>query len=520
MESDISIVARDEASRALLAVADNVALLNARLIEMSGATDSLKTAQKTADGFFTNLKVAAGAALAYLGTSQLFSFAEKATSAYNLQNKAARSLGDAQVAMAADMQVSLGVADELTLGVMKQAKILGVAEQNLRNVAMATLGLSEATGMGLDASLRKINAAMNGNAGALQEYLPELRNMATEEERLAAVTELAQTGIQKKANSMNYLDGVMKSAANATNNLWEKIGELLEPAIRLTYTAIATFAEVATTAMIPAVEAMGNASEWWANATATATEYVVAAVTAVEVAFNNMGTIVEMGLLTGYLAVLKFGLDVEHTLTVALPAYAMWFADNWVNIFVDMGAATVTVFQNMGRNIGEAAFALFDWIANGFSGGFAGLSQRLSDAVFVGIMDGFEARTASLPEIIERSITGEEQQLANRIGEMGNNLGGKFSEKFGERMEGLKLDKSKFDMNFDLSTTGKTDAGKAASELKAVESRLLTRGKADDPINKVASNTEKTAKELAGLRADMAKNNKPDKSITVKVAGA
>jgi len=75
-------------------------------------------------------------------------------------------------------------------------------------------------------------------------------------------------------------------------------------------------------------------------------------------------------------------------------------------------------------------------------------------------------------------------------------------------------------MNFDLSTTGKTDAGKAASELKAVESRLLTRGKADDPINKVASNTEKTAKELAGLRADMAKNNKPDKSITVKVAGA
>lgn len=500
-----------------MAVADSVQTLNARILELGNASGTLKTAQANADSFFGSLKTAAVAAVAYLGAVQITSFAAKAAAAYNEQNKASRGLGEAQVRLAADMQVALGVSDNLTMGLMKQASILGVAEQDLRAVSMAAMGLSEATGVGLNEALKKVNAAINGNAGALQDYLPELRNMATEEEKLAAVTALAQAGLQKKATSMQHLDGVMKSASNATSDLWEKIGTLLEPALRLTYSAIATFAEVATSALIPAVTAMGGATEWWANATQQATEYVVAAITAVEVVFNNLGTIVDIAGSTAYLALLKFSLDVQHLLTQAIPAYIAWFAENWISVFQDMGSAVITIFQNIGSNIGEAAFALFDWIASGFSGGFEGLNERLGNAIFVGMLDGFEAKAKALPEVLARAITDDEAMLAASIGAMGTNLGNQFSTKFEERMATLKVGRPDFDMDFDLATAGigKAGAGKDG-QLKATESRLLTRGRSDDPNAKIADNTKATVDQLKIMNAKPA----PQPNIKVELVRA
>jgi hypothetical protein len=264
---------------------------------------------------------------------------------------------------------------------------------------------------------------------------------------------------------------------------------------------------------------MGAASEWWANATETASQYVVGAVTAVEVAFNNVGQIIELELLGAELMLRQFAGIAEHALTVQLPAYATWFAENWVDIFRDMGVAVVTIFDNIGHNIGEAAFALFDWISNGFEGGFDGLSERLGNAIFVGMMDGFEAKAKEMPQILGRAISDEEEALANKMAAIGLNLGGQFNDKFKSRMDALKLDKGAFDMNIDLSSTGKAAGDKATQELKAIESRLLTRGKAEDPINKVADNTAATAKELAGLRGDL--RNKPQApAVEFNVASA
>lgn len=519
--SDISIIARDEASRTMQAVADAVQRLNVHIVDLANSSESLKTAQKNADGFFSSLKVAAGAALAYLGSTKLLAFSETAIEAYNKQNRAARSLGEAQISLAADMQKALGVGDEVTLGIMRQASLLGVADRDLQSVSMATLGLAEATGQGLNESLKKVNAAINGNANALVDYMPELRNMTSEEAKLAAVTELAEAGLRKKANSMNYLDGSMKSASNAVGDLWEKIGILLVPGAELAASTITTLASVATSALIPAVEAMGATMEWWANATETATSYAIGAITAVEVAFTNWSTIVDIAGSTAYLAMLKFSLDVEYLLTDKVPAYIAWFAENWVAVFRDMGVAVVTIFQNIGQNIGEAAFALFDWISSGFSGGFEGLSERLGNAIFVGMMDGFEAKAKALPQILARSITDDETMLANRIGALGNSLGGQFNKKFQDRMEAFKLNKAAFNLDIDLASVGAKPTGGAASELKAIESRLLTRGRADDPNAKIVDNTQATVKELQRLnQREEAKAGNKQQNIVLGVAKA
>ncbi len=239
-------------------------------------------------------------------------------------------------------------------------------------------------------------------------------------------------------------------------------------------------------------------------------EGFIAAFTAADVAWNNLTQIVQMGLSTMELAVIQWVEIFKHAFTVQLPAYAEWFYNNFGNLIRDLAVSTITVIQNLGNNLGEAMFAIFNWISNGMEGGLEGLSNQLGQGLYKGLLDGFQASTTKLPDVMAREITAREKELADLIGAQGLKLGEEFSQKFQMNWDELKrLMGLNTTVTFDgLGSSALTKAQNMTAELKATESRIQTRGRADDPHSSKSTCCDKST--LASLKWPATQSHSPE----------
>ncbi|WP_417739829.1 hypothetical protein [Rosistilla oblonga] len=392
---------------------------------------------------------------------------------------------------ASDLQALTGVGDEVTLGLMRQASMLGVGSDQLDDVTKATIGLAEATGKSLDESLKLVQNSLEGEFGAFGEIIPRIKEATTAEERLLLVQSLSAKGLDAKAESANRLAGMEERASGAVGDLMESFGALLAPIRMLIADGTKSLAESLQSALVPAVEMaqevmenLGPIMEWLREKTIATVNALIASFTFVEVVVMNLGKIWEMMVASAELQLTRLAEISMHTLTVVIPAYAMWFADNFVNIITDAFNAVVAVFTNAGTILGESAFAMFEFIRSGMSGGMDGLMNELGQIASRSLLDGFEATTESLPDIAARKITEREQELQEKIGNIAGDLGQEFADKFEARMIGLgEAVGNELSTDIDLQMgkgLGKASGGNNNSILQAAESRLLTRGPGSD----------------------------------------
>jgi len=195
---------------------------------------------------------------------------------------------------------------------------------------------------------------------------------------------------------------------------------------------------------------------------------------------------------------------VMHTLTVEIPAYAEWFAENFVNIIRDGLMLAFTVAKNHVLKIIDAFKALWEFIA---SWGQSDILGDLGEIAGRSYLEGFESSLTDLPDIAARKITDREKQLAETVGQIGADLGEQFAIKFEERA--IKLSGGigeAMSTEIDLSINKKIDdkigtkaggiggGGTASAALQASESRLLTRGprtRQEDLMQQIANGITK-----------------------------
>jgi len=121
----------------------------------------------------------------------------------------------------------------------------------------------------------------------------------------------------------------------------------------------------------------------------------------------------------------------------------------------------------------------------------------------VDIVANFDAKTKELPGILDRNIGGREQELLDKVATLGGDLANQFNDKLSERVaefDGAFKDK---EISVDLKPNDAAikDAVKP-TELKVVESRLLTRGKQEDSMQKMV----KLAQDQSGTLKAIEKN--------------
>jgi len=402
---------------------------------------------------------------------------------------------------ASSLQSAIGAGDDATLAMMKQASMMGVATEDLDDMAKAAIGLGEAMGTSAESGMEMMRRAQEGNFMAFQKQFPAMKQMQSDEEKLAFVTELAAKGLDAKADASNRVAGMGERANNAIGDLMESVGALLAPVRILISAGITTLAESLSTLLVPAVayaeEVLANIGpvmDWIKDKVIQGVNLMVGAFTFFEVILTNLDSVWAIVVAQAELWMLQYVGAVKHRFTVEIPAYLQWFGDNFVNLLRDAFNLAYTVIQNGITKIVDAFAALWAYVA---SWGESDIMAQLGEISGRSYLEGFESSLTDLPEIMGRTITDREKELAATVGQIGMNLGNEFSRKMEERMigasEGVSAD---FDKEINLKLN-KPTGDKAEKTINATESRLLTRGPGSsipDKLDKIVHTLERIEK--------------------------
>jgi len=456
---------------------------------MSGATNTSASALSRMNGAYAAIVAAVAAAAAAIFAA--VKTTQAASAAYDAQTEAVRKLDSAlrlrgasaassqMQDMATQMQKLTGVNDNVTLGLMQQAGSMGFSADKMDDAAKAAIGLSFAMGKDASSSMNDMKAALEGNFDAFTQVNPQIMFMRTNQEKLAAVMAIAGQGLSDQAGDMNTVAGSSRRANSAFGSLMESIGAILAP-IRVLISA--GWEQMATSLeqiFVPAVEYatqilanIGPMIDWVKEKVVQGLNLMIGAFTFFEVILTNLDSVWAIVVAQAELYMLQIAGAVMHALTVVIPAYAAWWAENFVNIFRDALMLVFTVVVNHVTKIIDALTALWDFIA---SGGTSDILGQLGEISGRSYLEGFESSLTALPEIMGRTITDREKELQATIGTIGGDLGDEFARKMKERM--LSVGDS---LGGEFDSLNKIDLKNRPNQvmqgINAQESRLLTRG--------------------------------------------
>jgi hypothetical protein len=313
----------------------------------------------------------------------------------------------------------------------------------------AALGLSRVFDRDLASAMRMVEDAVNGNFDAFKGLIPNIDQLATNEEKLAAVSELATKGLLNKAESAKSALEASDALKVATKNLYESFGALLAPIRDVVYRGFVVAFEFIQASMLPAMDDFVNYSEQLANAMQdvgrTIAEAFVTGFTAAEIAIFRFNDVLDVISASVLLSATKIYNDVVFVFD-GLLAKAEWFVDAYSKL----------------------------------------LSGRFT----------FEDVLKEMPSFGERAVTETEKSLQAILDEAVGGLTEDFDTKIRERLQALQ-DAMKLDIDIDLKP--REGAANALRDqlrsLTAFESRVLVRGQTDSPIAKLVENTSKQVEE-------------------------
>lgn len=206
-----------------------------------------------------------------------------------------------------------------------------------------------------------------------------------------------------------------------------------------------------------------------------------------------------------------------HFFTGTIPELIGYFGRNWQAMGTDMISILDTVLQNIQKNIINFFTSVWNYVKSGGTKGF--------EFAFTPLTEGFRSAIQETLKLSEREIPAFEKNLGDRVGELSQEVGGKFSD-FYDRWKtpfaGASITLPKAEVKTpepaDLKIADPSKAATAAvvaegpkalldgskEALNAIAAFRRGDGK-DKPAEQTAKSTATTAKEVAGLRADIKK---------------
>lgn len=235
---DINVRAQDQASKTLREVSDQVAILADRL----AGTDSLVASSAAAANAMNRLAdtshrieilaVSVGALVAAVGTVKMIARTLAAPiNAFVEWTDATKGLTEAQLEYIQTIERSVGVSDRVAADLLGLASAYGIAADQQDDVVTGAIGLAETLDQNVNGVILKLSDLLNGNEKALDSIIPQLRDMATAEEKIAEVERLAAEGLASKNEAMSELEGAQIRYNAALENMARIIGEAVAPAV-------------------------------------------------------------------------------------------------------------------------------------------------------------------------------------------------------------------------------------------------------------------------------------------------
>lgn len=535
---DILINAQNQASSQLQDVSNSLKALSKQSAETAKKTaeagkggDEMSAGLGSILGTATKLvPVLAAVGAGFMVFKSLKGIISGGIEAFAIQEKAVRdltvtldALGDSSQDLLPDLQAYAGelqlltnVGDEVTLSTMKRLRTLGFEADELKGATQATIGLTAAFGS-QEAAAEAVAKAHEGDFDALKEKIPALREATTLAEKTAAVNEAAAAGFITASEGTKTMGGALQALNNAWGDTLESVGQLIAPYItRIAdmFNRIAPIIQEKIGLLLPIMEHVAQRA---AEISFWLFQQLVKGYTMIETVILNFGEVVNGVWATIKLAVTAWVNNFIHQFTVVIPTIASWFADNFLNIMVDLFNLLKTIVVNYVKFYIDNLMFLIDFVKSGFSGGMGAVMDQVGKNMGTNLIEGFEATTKPLPEIMARQLTDNEKKLMGDIAKSGVKVGNAYTEAVNERLgffdelfsaelgagakafEGIgitegakKREQEKLDK----------EKGKGGSKLAAAESRFLTRGSGEVSPEEQMVEEQKETKDLMAKVAD------------------
>ena len=479
---DFVIGGKNQAAPALASTEKGLSRLEAGTKSLKTATPSLMASMAPLLAVLAAVKTVMAAVGGVKAANEAYDAQAESVKRLNstLAIRGAQGASAGMQQVAKDLEKLTGVSDQTTLALMQQAQSMGFATGAMDDAAKAALGLAAATGKTAEQSLGDMKAALEGNFESFHGLNPQIMFMRTNQEKLAAVLAIANQGLAQQAADTTSVAGSGRRADTAMGTLMETFGAIIAPIRVLISAGLQQLAETLTGIMAPAaeyatsvLENIGPIMDYVKEKVVQGINVVIGAFTFLEVILTNLGTVWDLVLAYAEKTMLGIVGAVMHALTEVIPAYAGWFAENFVAIIRDGLAFAFTVVVNSIAKIVDAFQALWDFIA---SGGQTDVLGELGNIAGRSYLEGFQSSLTALPEIAARQLSQREQDLADKVGKIGAKLGNEFSDKMEERMIGVG---STISDEMSAATSNINLKGKGAvmtQGIPATEGRLLTRG--------------------------------------------
>jgi hypothetical protein len=128
-------------------------------------------------------------------------------------------------AFATALQRSTGVSAESIIDVSKQLVALGVETRNLKPAVQTVLDFSAAFGVDATTAARQFGQALNGNAGALGKYLPEVKKLTKEQLAAGEAFRIAAAAVNGQAEALgNTFGGQVARLVGSVEDLLKRFG--------------------------------------------------------------------------------------------------------------------------------------------------------------------------------------------------------------------------------------------------------------------------------------------------------
>lgn len=324
--------------------------------------------------------------------------------------------------------------------------------KNIQRATMAAADLATVMKTDLSSAATKLTAVMKDPERALGSFKQAGIEFSAEQETM--IKQLVKTGDEASAIEIilgtleNKIGGAAEAAGDTAAGkfqiLSERLGDMGEnigtAVLPILQDMVPVFEELATfveTTVVPAiVNIIGKFQEWGGMLA----DYVapvftwfldvgVTAFSGLQTAVENLKTTAEFALTGLALAVVKTYEGIKHFFVDALPQYLSWFGRNWMNIFTDIATGTVTIFENLWKNIKS----LWDGIMSFLTGGEFTFNATP-------LLEGFKAVTEELPKIAERAKSNIEKKLEINLGDLGGQLKGAFDKNLKANRKAAGLD--------------------------------------------------------------------------------
>ena len=430
-------------------------------------------------------------AIASFASSSVTAFDDTNRSAIRLSETlaiipdAAGVSSDALAKMAQGLERVTNVDQSQIVNQMSAAARRGADPEQLDEMAEAAIGLARVFDRDLTAAMRLVEQATQGNFEEFMGLIPGIQELATEEEKLAAVSRLAQTGLENKANAARGALESSDALRVSMKQLYETVGALLAPIRDVVYKGLILISDFIVGTLNPDLEAFEDLTKRITDSVNGIAEAMltgfIGAFTAAEVVILNFSDSV--------------GVAFDY---ISLRALTM-VEDIKYSVFSMIGQ-----IQKIPSNLGTMTFVGVNEALSGL--GITKRSEEMQEAI-----NEANERLKKEFEIPLRQITETEKKLQESLNSRLGLLFDEYNAKFQERIESLTKD-VKIPFKVELETRAKPQAKEGTQDLmrdlQAFESRVMTRGPSQSPVDRLAENAEKIAANTAEMLGEQKETNR------------